>query len=102
MSNETETREIERDHFHGCPHCPESRGPDNVYDAGKLHRGACHEHGTTWVIGINLLSSWRNTLDEADGDWDEMLRRQRERYREIEKYEDVSREIKKYEDVSDV
>lgn len=80
-----------QDSFHGCPQCPKHKGPDNVYDAGRLHRGACHKHRTSWVIGANLLSSWRTTLEEADWDSDETLRRQRERYLEIEGYEDLDR-----------
>ena len=72
--------ESERDFFHGCPECPETMGPDNIYNAGKLHRGACHEHHTTWILGSNLFSSWRDETEEQ----------QRTRYREIETYADVS------------
>ena len=79
----------EPDHFHGCPLCPESRGPENVYDAGKAHIGACHRHRTAWNLGSNLISSWRDTLAECGGDWDAMLAAQRERFREIEGYRRV-------------
>jgi hypothetical protein len=72
--------------FDGCPQCPVGRGPDDIYDAGKVHRAACHVHRTTWFLGANLLSSWRRTLAESGGDWSEMLRRQRERWREIQDY----------------
>jgi hypothetical protein len=79
------------DHFHGCPHCPGSKGPEAWYDAGKLNVGACHTHRTAWTLGYNLISSWAHTLEESSGDWDEMLRRQRERYLEIEGYANVGR-----------
>lgn len=70
----------EPDHFHGCPHCPPERGPDNVYNEGRHHTGACHEHRTTWDLGSNLFSSWRQET-EAE---------QRERWREIENYTAVN------------
>jgi hypothetical protein len=66
--------------FHGCPECPLERGPHDIYNAGKNHRGACHDHRTTWHIGSNLLSSWRHET-EAE---------QRDRYREIEGYREVA------------
>ncbi len=64
------------DHFHGCPYCPVDRGPDDIYNAGKLHRAACHEHRTTWILGSNLIGSWRHETKAV----------QRERYRQIESY----------------
>jgi hypothetical protein len=67
------------DHFHGCPECPPERDPDNIYNAGKAHRAACHVHRTTWYLGSNLFSGWRHET-EAE---------QRERWREIEGYRDV-------------
>jgi hypothetical protein len=75
-----------RDPFHGCPKCPESKGPDAVYNAGRLHRGACHTHRTTWILGSNLFSSWR----------DETEQQQRERWREIEGYDDLDRLADRY------
>ena len=80
----------ERHHFHGCPDCPSERGPDNVYTAGKAERAACHIHRTTWPIGVNLTSQWRQELEAAGGDWDEMLSHQRELYQEIEGYREVA------------
>jgi hypothetical protein len=70
----------ERPHFHRCPHCPPSKGPDDIYNAGKAHRAACHQHKTTWHLGSNLFSSWRNET-EAE---------QRKRWREIEDYADLT------------
>lgn len=67
-------------HFHGCPECPPSKGPDNIYNAGRAHRAACHTHRMSWLLGSNLFSSWRNET-EAE---------QRERFREIEDYEDLT------------
>lgn len=63
----------------GCPQCPPERGPDGIYNAGRLHRGACHAHRTTWVLGSNLFSSWRDETEAG----------QRERFREIAGYEEV-------------
>lgn len=74
------TQTTDADHFHGCPECPQSEGPDNIYNAGRLHCGACHTHRTTWVLGSNLLSSWKDETEDE----------QRERYREIEGYRDVT------------
>jgi hypothetical protein len=67
-------------HFHGCPECSPERGPDDVYNAGKSHRGACHTHKTSWWLGSNLLSGWR---DETEAD-------QRERWCEMDGYQDVA------------
>jgi hypothetical protein len=68
------------DHFHGCPQCPPGIGPDDVYNAGRTHRGACHQHRTIWLLGSNLFDHWREETEQE----------QRERYREIEGYTDVS------------
>lgn len=67
--------------FYGCPECPASRGPDDIYNAGKAHRAACHTHRTSWFIGSNLLGVWKYETEQE----------QRERYREIEGYGDVTR-----------
>lgn len=69
-------------HFlHGCPECPVSRGPEDIYNAGKGHRAACHTHKTTWFLGSNLFSSWRYETEQG----------QRDRYREIEDYASFDR-----------
>jgi hypothetical protein len=83
------TSTLTRHPFHGCPSCPPDRSPDNIYTAGKAERGVCHQHRTSWSIGANLTSQWRNELKDAGGDWDEMLRRQRDRWRDIDSYRDV-------------
>lgn len=70
---------MDQDHFWGCPECPRDRGPDNVYNAGQAHRGACHAHRTTWLLGFNLFSGWREETEQE----------QRERWREIEDYRAV-------------
>jgi hypothetical protein len=75
--------------FHGCPQCPAERGPDDIYTAGKAERGACHAHRTTWRVGVNLTSQWRQELEAVGGDWGAMLNAQHERYGEIEGYEDA-------------
>ena len=69
----------EPDHFHGCPRCPESQGPDDIYHAGKSHTGVCHTHRTSWWLGSNLISSWGDQTEDE----------QRERWNEIANYEDV-------------
>ncbi len=82
--------DVEPDHFHGCPQCPTTRGPDGIYNAGRLHRGACHTHRTTWMLGSGLFSSWR----------DETEAQQRERYREIEDYADVDRVAERHQETA--
>jgi hypothetical protein len=66
----------EANHWWGCPHCPKTKGPDDVYNAGSTHVAACHTHRTTWRLGSNLFSSWKGETEAY----------QRERYREIEGY----------------
>ena len=73
------TNQGTRNHFWGCPHCPLDRGPENIYNAGKSHQAACHTHRTTWWLGSNLFSGWKEETEEE----------QRERWREIEGYEEV-------------
>jgi len=70
------------DRFWGCPECPPSRGPDAIYNAGKAHRAACHTHRTTWLLGSNLFSAWREESEQE----------QRDRWREIEDYRDLDAE----------
>lgn len=82
--NDSRTRPAEDvdDHWWGCPECPTSKGPDDVYNAGRTHVAACHTHRTTWILGANLFSSWR---DETEAE-------QRARYAEIEGYRRVEDE----------
>lgn len=78
--NEQAVNDREQHLYHGCSECPPQRGPDDIYNAGRSHWGACHVHRTAWWIGSNLFSSWR---DETEAE-------QRERYREIEGYADMT------------
>ena len=71
--------ETDNAHFWGCPMCPRSQPPDDVYNAGRTHIGVCHQHRIGWRLGANLFSSWK----------DETEQQQRERYREIEDYRRV-------------
>lgn len=66
-------------HFWGCPHCPKSKGAEDIYNAGRTNIGVCHTHRTNWILGENLISTWKDETEDE----------QRERYREIEEYERV-------------
>lgn len=63
--------------FSGCPRCPPGNGPDDIYNLGPRHVGACHAHRVVWAIGSNLFSGWRDETEE----------KQRARWREVEDYE---------------
>ena len=66
--------------FGACPIC---HSQDGYYNAGRTHRFICHEHKLAWVVGSNLFSSWRGETEEE----------QRERWREIEDYEDITKPL---------
>ena len=72
----------DRHPFWDCPECPPDKGPDNIYNAGKAHRAACHTHRTSWLVGSNLFDSWRHETEDQ----------QRARYHEIEGYRDLEAE----------
>jgi hypothetical protein len=69
--------------FHGCPECLFERGPEDIYNVGKAHRAACHTHRTSWFLGSNLIGGWKAETEA----------KQRERFRELAGYRDVSREM---------
>jgi len=69
----------EPDHFHGCPQCPESKGPDCFLNVGRSHWAICEEHTTRWCVGANLFSSWRHETEEQ---W-------RENHQRLLNYRDV-------------
>ena len=48
------------DYFGGCPQCGRN---DGYVNAGKSHVFICREHKTSWAIGSNLFSSWRDQTD---------------------------------------
>ncbi len=50
-------------YFGGCPHCG---GQDGYLNLGRNHWFFCDRHKTTWCIGSNLFSGWR---DETEEDW---------------------------------
>jgi hypothetical protein len=79
----------ERHHFHHCPECPLTKGPEDIYYAGKTARGVCHTHRYAWLLGHNIISGWKDGYVEAGRDWDEMVRRQEVRWQEIIKYRDA-------------
>jgi hypothetical protein len=57
-------------YFGGCPHCGRTDGYAN---AGKSHRFFCKDHRTSWCVGSNLFSSWRDqTEDEQRRIWAEI------------------------------
>jgi hypothetical protein len=58
------------DTFGVCPICHKYDGHAN---AGRSHRYYCKEHKTSWCIGSNLFSGWREqTEDEQRQIWDEI------------------------------
>ena len=58
-------------HYFGvCPVCHKTEGYAN---AGKFHRFYCKEHKTSWSVGSNLFSSWRDQTEaEQRAIWDEI------------------------------
>jgi hypothetical protein len=58
------------DLFGLCPICHKTDGHANV---GRRHVFYCKEHKTSWCIGSNLLSSWREqTEEEQHRIWNEV------------------------------
>jgi hypothetical protein len=68
------------DYCGGCPKCGRN---DGQFNAGCAHWFVCHEHKVMWTIGTNLFSGWR---DETEAE-------QREKWRRIEDYEEVTEGI---------
>jgi hypothetical protein len=57
-------------YFGLCPVCHETDGYAN---AGRSHRFYCREHKTSWCVGSNLFSSWRDQTEaEQRAIWDEI------------------------------
>ena len=79
-------QENEPHHFHGCPECSATKGPEGVYYNGKDAFGACHTHRYGWALGGNILSGWKLEFEEAGNDWDAMLSSQEARWQEIADY----------------
>jgi hypothetical protein len=66
------------DCFGLCPICHET---DGFANAGKSHVFYCREHKTSWCVGTNLFSSWREqTEEEQRRIWNEIG---------LEEFEDV-------------
>jgi hypothetical protein len=66
------------DYFGLCPICHKTDGYAN---AGRSHTFYCKEHKKSWLIGSNLLDSWRvQTIEEQLKIWDEIG---------LEEFEDV-------------
>jgi hypothetical protein len=58
------------DYFGLCPICHKTDGYAN---AGRSHRFYCKEHKTSWLVGSNLFSSWRDQTEaEQRKIWDEI------------------------------
>jgi hypothetical protein len=58
------------DYFGVCPICHKCDGYAN---AGRSHRCYCKEHKTSWCIGANLFSDWREQTEEEQRQiWDEI------------------------------
>ena len=76
MGDVVQLRE-EPGYFGGCPKCGRNDGYLNV---GKSHWFVCDEHKTTWFVGSNLFSSWREQSQEV---WEENARQLSE-YKDVE------------------
>lgn len=50
-----------KNYFGGCPQCGQDDGFINV---GRSHWFFCKAHKTSWCIGSNLFSSWREQSEE--------------------------------------
>ena len=94
MGDVVQLRE-EPGYFGGCPKCGRDDGYLNV---GRCHWFVCDEHKTTWCVGSNLFSSWREQSEEV---WEENARRLSE-YIEVEPLlPTVSRSTSRGESLSD-
>jgi hypothetical protein len=62
------------------------------HTTNKTHFGVCHLHRSIWCVGSNLFDLWRRELKDAGGNWDLMLTRQDERWREVADYKPVDDE----------
>ena len=63
--------------------CPACGGVTGYLNAGRLHRAYCEPCRTTWVVGSNLFSGWKEETELE----------QRRRWREVfggRSYEDVT------------
>ncbi len=56
-----EPKATTEEYFGGCPECGKTDGHLNV---GGNHWAVCQAHNTTWPIGYNLFSSWRDEPQE--------------------------------------
>jgi hypothetical protein len=60
--------------FGSCPDCRvefPNREDWPYTNAGKTHRFYCTEHKTSWVGGVNLMSTWQGeTEEEQRAAWD--------------------------------
>jgi hypothetical protein len=57
----------DRSHLKHADHdglCPVCHRIDGIANAGKSHRAYCKEHRTSWRVGVNLYSSWRDQTEE--------------------------------------
>jgi hypothetical protein len=60
-------------HIDGFGLCPICHKTDGCANAGRSHLFYCKEHKTSWCIGSNLLSSWREqTVEEQHRIWNEI------------------------------
>jgi len=53
-------------YFGGCPHCG---GNDGYANVGRSHWFFCKAHKTSWCIGANLFSSWRDAASTTRSVW---------------------------------
>jgi hypothetical protein len=65
---EPEVEDAARAYFHGCPHCPVSNGPEDMFNAGKTNFAACHTHRTVWCLG-SILDTHHETAEEQRARW---------------------------------
>ena len=62
--------DADRYYFGVCPRCHHT---DGYVNAGSTHIFICREHKTRWIVGSNLMSSWRNeTQDEQRALYDQI------------------------------
>lgn len=66
------------EYFGGCPKCGKTDGYMNV---GPNHWSICDEHKTSWCIGSNLFSGWR---DETEHDFERNAKRLKAEYTVVE------------------
>jgi hypothetical protein len=72
-----EDKILVKHYFGGCPHCGKQ---DGLFNVGRNHWFVCHEHRVRWYVGGNLLSGWKDQTEDE----------QREKWRRVEDYTDVS------------